>query len=68
MTLFPTSGKDTYNYNIKVANWTLCTVVMTICNSSIFFHEHAGELRIFVLREKERSNYKTSHTLDHGEG
>jgi len=23
-----------------------------------FFLEHAGELRIFILREKEQSNYK----------
>ena len=35
-----------------------------------FFLEHAGELRIFVLREeKECSNYKSQHpTLDQSEG
>jgi hypothetical protein len=33
-----------------------------------FFLKHIGELCIIILREKERSKYKTSHTLDHGEG
>jgi len=27
-------------------------------NVDVFFLEHAGELRIFILREKEQSNYK----------
>ena len=37
---------------------------------NFFFLEHAGELRIFVLREeKEWSNYKSQHhTLDQSEG